>query len=78
LRGERRQFEFSSDGITFAADAVPVLSDDKALESALVLARDVTEHQQLTDGLRRSVERRLRAEGLVGGWSWELALEEQP
>ena len=77
LQGERRRFEFSSGGITFEVQGAPVHSDDGAVESALVLARDVTEQQRLTSGLRRSEERLRKAERLVGGGSWELDLGEQ-
>ena len=77
LQGERRDFQFSSEGATFAVQAVPVCSETGAVESALVLARDVTQQHQLADGLRRSEERLRRAEGLVGGGSWEFSLGEQ-
>lgn len=77
LQGERRSFEFASDGTRFAVDGVPVLSDDGVVDAALIVARDVTEQWRLTDGLRRS-ERSLRtAERLVSGGSWELSLDEQ-
>ena len=75
LQGERRDFQFSSEGATFAIQAVPVHSEDGAIEAALVLARDVTEQERLTDGLLRSEERLRRAEGLVGGGSWEFSLD---
>ncbi len=42
LEGERRAFEFESDGLTFAIQAVPVRAEDGTVESALVVARDVT------------------------------------
>ena len=77
LQGERRSFEFSNDGTMFVVNAVPVLSDDGSVDAALVVALDVTEQRLLTAGLRRSEERLLKAEGLVGGGSWELALNKQ-
>jgi PAS domain S-box-containing protein len=77
LEGERRQFEFCSEESTFAVQAVPVYSEDGTVESALVVARDVTEHHELTRGLRLSEERLRKAEGLVGGGTWELTLDEE-
>ena len=43
LRGERRAFEFISDGLTFAVQAVPVRAEDGTIESLLVVARDISE-----------------------------------
>jgi diguanylate cyclase (GGDEF)-like protein/PAS domain S-box-containing protein len=77
LQGERRQFEFSSEGSSFAVQAVPVYSEDGSVESALVVARDVTAHHELTDRLRHSEERLRKAEALVGGGIWELTLDEE-
>jgi diguanylate cyclase (GGDEF)-like protein/PAS domain S-box-containing protein len=78
LQGERRQFEFSSEGSTFAVHAVPVYSDeDGIVEGALVVARDVTEQHELSRGLRHSEERLRMAEVLVGGGTWELTLDEE-
>jgi diguanylate cyclase (GGDEF)-like protein/PAS domain S-box-containing protein len=77
LRGERRRFEFSSEGSTFAVHAVPVYSETGAVEAALVVACDVTEQHQLTDDLRRSEERLRKAEELVGGGSWEVSLDDE-
>jgi PAS domain S-box-containing protein len=77
LGGERREFEFCSEGLTFAVQGVPVYSDDGTIEAALVLARDVTQPRQLTDGLRRSEERLRRAEELVGVGIWELSLDDE-
>jgi diguanylate cyclase (GGDEF)-like protein/PAS domain S-box-containing protein len=77
LQGERRRFQFSSEGATFAIQGVPVYSADGGVDAALIFARDVTEQQRLADGLRRSDERLRRAEGLVGGGSWEFSLEEE-
>ena len=42
LRGERAAFEFDSEGLTFSVQAVPILAPDGTVESALVVARDVT------------------------------------
>jgi diguanylate cyclase (GGDEF)-like protein/PAS domain S-box-containing protein len=42
LQGERRAFEFLSEGLTFAIQAVPVRADDGTVESALVIVRDIT------------------------------------
>ncbi len=53
LQGERRAFEFDSDGLTFAVQAVPVRADDGSVESALVVARDITEHTRNTRQLAR-------------------------
>jgi diguanylate cyclase (GGDEF)-like protein len=46
LRGERGNFEFESDGLSFAVQAVPVWDDGGTVESVLVVARDVTEHAE--------------------------------
>jgi PAS domain S-box-containing protein len=77
LQGEHREFAFASGGLTFAVQATPVCSEIGAVESVLVVARDITDQQALTDGLRRSEERLRRAEGLVGGGSWELSLADE-
>jgi PAS domain S-box-containing protein len=42
LAGERRAFEFSSDGLSFEVTAVPVNGPDGEVESALAVVRDVT------------------------------------
>jgi diguanylate cyclase (GGDEF)-like protein len=42
LAGERGEFEFTSDGLTFAVTAVPVYGDDGLVESALAVVRDIT------------------------------------
>jgi diguanylate cyclase (GGDEF)-like protein/PAS domain S-box-containing protein len=42
LRGERAAFEFDSEGLTFSVQAVPIRAPDGTVESALVVARDVT------------------------------------
>ena len=43
LRGERRAFEFLSNGLTMAVQAVPVRADDGTVEGVLAVVRDVTE-----------------------------------
>jgi diguanylate cyclase (GGDEF)-like protein/PAS domain S-box-containing protein len=43
LHGERRAFEFVSDGLTFAIQAVPVRTADGTVESVLVVAQDISE-----------------------------------
>jgi len=53
LRGERRAFEFDSDGLTFAVQAVPVRAHNGSVQSALVVARDVSERTQATQQLAR-------------------------
>ncbi len=53
LRGERRSFEFSSDGLTFAVQAVPVHAEDGTIESLLVVARDVSERTRAAQHLAR-------------------------
>ena len=53
LRGERRAFEFDSDGLTFAVQAVPVRAENGSVESALVVARDISERTQATQQLAR-------------------------
>jgi diguanylate cyclase (GGDEF)-like protein/PAS domain S-box-containing protein len=53
LQGERRGFEFDSAGLTFAVQAVPVRAQDGSVESALVLARDITERTRATHQLAR-------------------------
>jgi diguanylate cyclase (GGDEF)-like protein/PAS domain S-box-containing protein len=77
LQGERREFTFSSGGMTFAVHATPVYGQGGAVESALVVARDITEHQQLTDNLYRSEQRLRKTEAVVGGGSWEVSLDDK-
>ncbi len=43
LAGERGEFEFTSAGLSFTVTAVPVQGADGAVESALVVVRDITE-----------------------------------
>jgi diguanylate cyclase (GGDEF)-like protein/PAS domain S-box-containing protein len=56
LRGERRTFEFDSDGMTFAVHTVPVRAEDGSVESALVVASDITERMRATRRLARHLE----------------------
>ena len=53
LEGERRAFEFVSEGLTFSVQAVPVRADDGSVESVLVVARDVTERTHAEQQLAR-------------------------
>jgi diguanylate cyclase (GGDEF)-like protein/PAS domain S-box-containing protein len=53
LQGDRRAFEFDSDGLTFAVQAVPVRAQDGSVESALVVARDITERTRAVQQLAR-------------------------
>jgi diguanylate cyclase (GGDEF)-like protein/PAS domain S-box-containing protein len=51
LRGDRRAFEFDSEGLRFAVQAAPVHTEDGSVDSALVVARDITEHTQVVQQL---------------------------
>jgi diguanylate cyclase (GGDEF)-like protein/PAS domain S-box-containing protein len=53
LLGERRAFEFLSDGLTFSVQAVPVFADDGTVESALVVARDITDSTRAEQQIAR-------------------------
>ena len=53
LLGERRSFEFTSEGLTFAVQAVPVRAGDDTIESLLVVARDVSERAHAAEQLAR-------------------------
>ncbi len=53
LEGERRAFEFVSEGLTFAVQAVPVHGDDGSVASVLVVARDTTERTHAEEQLAR-------------------------
>jgi diguanylate cyclase (GGDEF)-like protein/PAS domain S-box-containing protein len=53
LQGERRAFEFDSEGLTFAVQAVPVRAEDGSVESALVVSSDITERTRATRQLAR-------------------------
>ena len=61
LRGERRTFEFSSDGLTFAVQAVPVHAEDGTIESLLVVARDVSERTHAAQHWRDAPSSRARS-----------------
>jgi diguanylate cyclase (GGDEF)-like protein/PAS domain S-box-containing protein len=56
LRGERRSFEFVSEGVTIAVQAVPVLADDGSVESALVVVRDITERTNAEQQIARRAQ----------------------
>jgi diguanylate cyclase (GGDEF)-like protein/PAS domain S-box-containing protein len=51
LDGERRDFEFTSAGLTFEVTAVPVHGGDGEVQSALAVVRDVT-HRRRAEGDR--------------------------
>jgi diguanylate cyclase (GGDEF)-like protein/PAS domain S-box-containing protein len=53
LLGEGRAFEFESEGLTFAIQAVPVRDGDGSVESLLVVARDVSERTRAAQQLAR-------------------------
>jgi diguanylate cyclase (GGDEF)-like protein len=53
LLGERRAFEFDSEGLTFSVQAVPVHAEDGSVESLLVVARDVSERTRAEQQLAR-------------------------
>jgi diguanylate cyclase (GGDEF)-like protein/PAS domain S-box-containing protein len=53
LRGERGGFEFLSDGLTFSVQAAPVRGDADAVESVLVVARDITERTHAEQTIAR-------------------------
>jgi diguanylate cyclase (GGDEF)-like protein/PAS domain S-box-containing protein len=53
LHGERRTFEFLSEGLTFAVQAVPVRAEDGTIESLLVVARDISERTRAAQHLAR-------------------------
>jgi diguanylate cyclase (GGDEF)-like protein/PAS domain S-box-containing protein len=61
LKGEPRAFDFSSDGLTFAIQAVPVRAEDGSVESVLVVARDVTARALA----ERQLARRVRQQNAV-------------
>ncbi|MEA2413336.1 MAG: hypothetical protein QOC77_3897 [Thermoleophilaceae bacterium] len=61
LKGEQRAFDFTSDGLTFAIQAVPVRADDGSVESVLVVARDVTARAVAA----RQLARRVRQQNAV-------------
>jgi len=53
LHGEGRTFEFTTGGVTFSVQAVPVRAEDGTIESLLVVARDVTERTRAAQHLAR-------------------------
>jgi diguanylate cyclase (GGDEF)-like protein/PAS domain S-box-containing protein len=53
LRGERRAFEFDSEGLTFAVQAVPVRAEDGSVEAALAVASDITDRTRAARQLAR-------------------------
>jgi diguanylate cyclase (GGDEF)-like protein/PAS domain S-box-containing protein len=53
LLGERRAFEFLSEGLTFSVQAVPIRADDGTVESALVVARDISERTRAEQQIAR-------------------------
>jgi diguanylate cyclase (GGDEF)-like protein/PAS domain S-box-containing protein len=55
LLGERRAFEFDSEGMTFAVQAVPVRAEDGSVEAALVVASDITQRTRAARRLARHV-----------------------
>jgi diguanylate cyclase (GGDEF)-like protein/PAS domain S-box-containing protein len=65
LQGQRRSFEFSSAGLTFAVQAVPVRAEDGTVEAALVMVRDVTEraHAELQSDRRAREQKAVAALG---------------
>ena len=54
LDGKPGAFEFVSEGLTFAIQALPVRADDDTVESALVIVRDVTERTRAEQQIARS------------------------
>ena len=58
LRGERREFDIETNGMTFTINATPVHAEDGSVETALVVARDVTR--------RKAAERQQRAVARMG------------
>jgi diguanylate cyclase (GGDEF)-like protein/PAS domain S-box-containing protein len=53
LQGERRAFEFTSEGLTFSVQAVPIHADDGTVESALVVVSDITERTRAEQQIAR-------------------------
>ena len=60
-RDEPGAFEFVSEGLTFAIQALPVRADDGTVESALVIVRDVTERTRA----EQQIARRARQQNAV-------------
>jgi len=61
LEGEAGAFEFVSEGLTFAIQALPVRRDDDTVESALVIVRDMTERTRA----EAQIARRARQQSAV-------------
>ena len=61
LQGEPGGFDFLSEGLTFSVQAVPVRGEDEAVESVLVVARDITERTSA----ERQIARRARQQKAV-------------
>jgi diguanylate cyclase (GGDEF)-like protein/PAS domain S-box-containing protein len=53
LEGTPGAFEFVSEGLTFAIQALPVRADDDTVESALVIVRDITERTRAEQQVAR-------------------------
>jgi diguanylate cyclase (GGDEF)-like protein/PAS domain S-box-containing protein len=53
LKGERQAFEFVSNGLTFAVQAVPIRAEDGSVEAVLVVARDITERTRAGQQIAR-------------------------
>ena len=53
LDGTPGAFEFVSEGLTFAIQALPVRADDDTVESALVIVRDITERTRAEQQIAR-------------------------
>ena len=53
LQGERGGFDFVSEGLTFSVQAAPVRGDADAVESVLVVARDITERTHAEQKIAR-------------------------
>jgi diguanylate cyclase (GGDEF)-like protein/PAS domain S-box-containing protein len=70
LAGERRAFEFVSEGLTFAVQAAPVVGEDGTVESVLVVARDVTARAKAEEELARRA-RQQKAMALLGRFALE-------
>ena len=72
LAGERGEFEFTSDGLTFTVTAVPIYDDDGLVESALAVVRDITERK----AAEQQLGQRARQQECVARLG-ELALRER-
>ena len=70
LQGERGGFDFLSEGLTFSVQAVPVRDDDDAVESVLVVARDITDRTQAEQQIARQA-RQQKAVAELGRFALE-------